>query len=128
MKKSEQDGMEMIQRIEIPNVVGMTEEQAKAQLKNLDVVIKYVNMEKKDNGVVVGPSIQPKTEVYEYSQLTLKINKKEENNKEEESSIKLKNEAEAKAKLEKNTKSESEKELDKEKVQDIIKQAQKNGK
>ena len=79
MKKSEQDEMEMIQRIEIPNVVGMTEEQAKKELKKLDVVIKYVNMEKKENGVVVSQSIKPKTEVYEYSELTLKINKKEEN-------------------------------------------------
>ncbi len=137
MKKSEQDEMEMIQRIEIPNVVGMTEEQAKKELKKLDVVIKYVNMEKKENGVVVSQSIKPKTEVYEYSELTLKINKKEENTstkiKSTDSKVgtdKSKTD-EIKTKKEKsntNTDEPNKKELDKEKVKDIIKKAQKNGK
>lgn len=120
MKKSEQDGIEMIQRIEIPNVVGMTEKQAKEQLKNLDVVIKYVNMEKKENGIIVSQSIKPKTEVYEYSQLTLKVNKIEESENVEEKVT-------SKSNLKNSVKDES-KELDKNKVKEIIKNAQKNGK
>ena len=99
MKKSEIDEMEMIQKIEIPNVVGQTEEKAKKQLDRLDVIIKYVNDDKKENGVVISQSVKPKTEVDEYSVLVLKVNKKEENN-----------------------------ELDKEKVMKIIKKAQKEGK
>ncbi|MCR5146222.1 MAG: RNA polymerase sigma factor RpoD [Clostridia bacterium] len=88
----------MVQKIEIPNVVGKTEEQARKELDLLDVVIKYVNDDKKDNGVVIAQSLKPKLKVDEYSEIVLKINKKEE------------------------------KELDKEKVKDIIKKAQKNGK
>ena len=99
MKKSEIDEMEMIQKIEIPNVVGQTEEKAKKQLDRLDVIIKYVNDDKKENGVVISQSVKPKTEVDEYSELVLKVNKKAENN-----------------------------ELDKEKVMKIIKKAQKEGK
>ncbi len=98
MKKSEKDEIEMVQKIEIPNVVGKTEEQARKELDLLDVVIKYVNDDKKDNGVVIAQSLKPKLKVDEYSEIVLKINKKEE------------------------------KELDKEKVKDIIKKAQKNGK
>ena len=41
---------EMIQKVEIIDVTGKTEEQAKKILDRLDVVIKYVNDEKKDNG------------------------------------------------------------------------------
>lgn len=99
MRKSEKDEVEVIQKIEIPNVVGKTEEQARKELDLLDVVIKYVNDEKKDNGVVIAQSLKPKVKVDEYSEIVLKINKKEEN-----------------------------KELDKEKVRNIIKKAQKDGK
>ena len=99
MKKSEKDEIEIVQKIEIPNVVGKTEEQARKELDLLDVVIKYVNDEKKDNGVVIAQSLKPKAKVDEYSEIVLKINKKEEN-----------------------------KELDKEKVRNIIKKAQKDGK
>ena len=99
MKKSEKDEIEIVKKIEIPNVVGKTEEQARKDLDLLDVVIKYVNDEKKDNGVVLAQSLKPKVKVDEYSEIVLKINKKEES-----------------------------KELDKEKVRNIIKKAQKNGK
>ena len=99
MKKSEKDEIEMIQKVEVPNVVGMTEEKARKELDRLDVIIKYVNDEKKDNGVVTAQSLKAKTKVDEYSEITIKINKKEENN-----------------------------ELDKEKVRNIIKKAQKDGK
>ena len=98
MKKSEKDEIEMIQKIEIPNVVGMTEEKAKKELDRLDVVIKYVNDEKKANNIVTAQSIKPKTKVDEYSEITIKINQVEENNK-----------------------------LDKQKVREIIKKAQKDG-
>ena len=99
MKKSEKDEIEMIQKIEVPNIVGKTEEQAKKELDMFDVVIKYVTDDKKDNGVVTAQSIKPKAKVDEYSEIILKVNKKEEK-----------------------------KELDKEKVKNIIKKAQKNGK
>ena len=99
MKKSEKDEIEMIQKIEVPNIVGKTEEQAKKELDMFDVVIKYVTDDKKDNGVVTAQSIKPKTKVDEYSEIILKVNKKEEK-----------------------------KELDKEKVKNIIKKAQKDGK
>ena len=98
MRKSEKDEIEMIQKIEIPNVVGMTEEKAKKELDRLDVVIKYVNDEKKANNIVTAQSIKPKTKVDEYSEITIKINQVEENNK-----------------------------LDKQKVREIIKKAQKDG-
>ena len=77
MKKSEKDEIEVVQKIEIPNVVGKTEEQARKELDLLDVVIKYVNDEKKDNGVVIAQSLKPKAKVDEYSEIVLKINKKE---------------------------------------------------
>ncbi len=99
MKKSENDGIEMIQKIEIPNVIGKTEEQARKELGLLDVVIKYVNDEKKENGIVTSQSIKPKMQVDEYSEIVIKVNKIEK----------------------KDT-------LDKEKVMNIIKKAQKNGK
>ena len=99
MKKSEKDEIEMIQKIEIPNVVGKKEEQARKELDRLDVIIKYVNDEKKDNGVVTAQSIKPKTVVDEYSEIIIKINKKEEK-----------------------------KELDKDKVMSIIQKAKKEGK
>ena len=99
MKKSEKDEIEMIQKVEVPNIVGKTEEQARKELDMFDVVIKYVTDEKKDNGVVTAQSIKPKTKVDEYSEIILKVNQKEEN-----------------------------KELDKEKVKNIIKKAQKDGK
>lgn len=99
MKKSEKDEIEMIQKVEVPNVVGMTEEKARKELDRLDVIIKYVNDEKKDNGVVTAQSLKAKTKVDEYSEITIKINQKEEND-----------------------------ELDKEKVRNIIKKAQKDGK
>ena len=99
MKKSEKDEIEMIQKVEIPNVVGMTEEKARKELDRLDVIIKYVNDDKKENGVVVSQSLKAKTKVDEYSEIVIKINQKEENN-----------------------------ELDKEKVRNIIKKAQKDGK
>ena len=99
MKKSEKDEIEIIQKVEVPNVVGMTEEKARKELDRLDVIIKYVNDEKKDNGVVTAQSLKAKTKVDEYSEITIKINQKEEND-----------------------------ELDKEKVRNIIKKAQKDGK
>ncbi|MBR1654358.1 MAG: RNA polymerase sigma factor RpoD [Clostridia bacterium] len=77
----------------------MTEEKARKELDRLDVIIKYVNDEKKDNGVVTAQSLKAKTKVDEYSEITIKINQKEEND-----------------------------ELDKEKVRNIIKKAQKDGK
>ena len=99
MKKSEKDEIEMIQKIEIPNVVGLTEEKAKKELDRLDVIIKYVKDEKKDNGVVTGQSIKAKTVVDEYSEITIKVNKIEEKHG-----------------------------LDKEKVKSIIQKAKKDGK
>lgn len=99
MKKSEKDEIEMIQKIEIPNVVGLTEEKAKKELDRLDVIIKYVKDEKRDNGVVTGQSIKAKTVVDEYSEITIKVNKIEEKH-----------------------------ELDKEKVKSIIQKAKKDGK
>ncbi len=99
MKKSENDEIEMIQKVEIPEVIGKTEEQAKKELDRLDVVIKYVNDSNKKNGEVVKQSIKPKTKVDEYSEIVITVNQKEEKN-----------------------------ELDKEKVINIIKKAQKDGK
>ena len=78
MKKSENDEIEMIQKIEIPDVIGKTEEKAKKMLDRLDVVIKYVNDAKKDNRIVTAQSIKPGKEVDEYSEITLKVNKREE--------------------------------------------------
>ena len=98
MKKSEKDEIEMIQKVEVPNVVGMTEEKARKELDRLDVIIKYVSDEKKDNGVVTAQSLKAKSKVDEYTEITIKINQVEE------------------------------KELDKEKVKNIIKKAQKDGK
>ena len=99
MKKSENDEIKMIQKVEIPEVIGKTEEQAKKELDRLDVVIKYVNDSNKKNGEVVKQSIKPKTKVDEYSEIVITVNQKEEKN-----------------------------ELDKEKVINIIKKAQKDGK
>ena len=99
MNKSENDGIEMIQKIEIPDVIGLTEENARKKLNRLDVLVKYVNNEKRDNGVVVGQSLRPQSIVNEYSVITIKVNKKEETG-----------------------------ELDKEKVKNIIQKAQKDGK
>ena len=99
MKKFENDEIEMIQKVEIPEVIGKTEEQAKKELDRLDVVIKYVKDSKKRNGEVVKQSIKPKTKVDEYSEIIITVNQKEEKN-----------------------------ELDKEKVMNIIKKAQKDGK
>ena len=99
MKKSENDEIKMIQKVEIPEVIGKTEEQAKKELDRLDVVIKYVNDSNKKNGEVVKQSIKPKTKVDEYSEIIITVNQKEEKN-----------------------------ELDKEKVMNIIKKAQKDGK
>ena len=99
MKKSEKDEIEMIQKVEIPNVVGMTEEKARKELDRLDVIIKYVKDEKKENGVVTAQSLKAKSKVDEYSEITIKVNKIEEN-----------------------------KELDKEKVKSIIQKAKKDGK
>ena len=99
MNKSENDGIEMIQKIEIPDVIGLTEENARKKLNRLDVLVKYVNNEKRDNGVVVGQSLRPQSIVNEYSVITIKVNKKEETG-----------------------------ELDKEKVKNIIQKAKKDGK
>jgi len=99
MKKSENDEIEMIQKIEIPDVIGQKEEKAKKMLDRLDLIIKYVNDEKKDNGIVTAQSIKPGKEVDEYSEITIKVNKKEEKD-----------------------------ELDKEKVMNIIQKAKKDGK
>ena len=107
MKESENNEIEMIKKIEIPDVIGKTEEQAKKELKNLDVIIKYVNMDSKENGIVLGQSVKPKKIVDEYTVITLKVNKKEEKDNKE--------------KLDKDK-------LDKEKVMNIIKKAQKDGK
>ena len=99
MKKSENDEIEMIQKIEIPDVIGQKEEKAKKMLDRLDLIIEYVNDEKKDNGIVTAQSIKPGKEVDEYSEITIKVNKKEEKD-----------------------------ELDKEKVMNIIQKAKKDGK
>ena len=99
MKKSEKDEIEMIQKVEIPNVVGMTEEKAKKELDRLDVIIKYVSDKKKENGIVTAQSIKAKTKVDEYAEITIKVNKVEESH-----------------------------ELDKEKVKSIIQKAKKDGK
>ncbi|MBR4261255.1 MAG: RNA polymerase sigma factor RpoD [Clostridia bacterium] len=77
----------------------MTEEKARKELDRLDVIIKYVNDEKKDNGVVTAQSLKAKTKVDEYSEITIKINQKEEKD-----------------------------ELDNEKVKNIIQKAKKEGK
>ena len=99
MKKSENDEIEIIQKVVIPDVIGKKEEQAKKELDRLDVIIEYVTDDDKDNDVVISQSIKPKTKVDEYSEIVIKINKKNENT-----------------------------ELDKEKVMNIIKKAQKEGK
>ena len=99
MKKSENDEIEVIQKIEIPNVVGLDEDKARKQLDRLDLIVKYVSDAKKDNGVVTSQSIKPKTKVDEYSEIVIKVNKREEKDS-----------------------------LDKEKVMNIIKKAQKEGK
>ncbi len=99
MKKSENDEIEIIQKVVIPDVTGKKEEQAKKELDRLDVIIEYVTDDDKDNDVVISQSIKPKTKVDEYSEIVIKINKKNENT-----------------------------ELDKEKVMNIIKKAQKEGK
>jgi len=99
MKKSEKDEIEMIQKVEVPNVVGMTEEKAKKELDRFDVVIKYVKDEKKENGVITAQSLKAKSKVDEYSEITIKVNKVEEKH-----------------------------ELDKEKVKSIIQKAKKDGK
>ena len=78
MKKSESDEIGIIRKIEIPNVVGKTEAQAKKELGLLDVVIRYVEDEKKENGVVVSQSIKPRMKVDEYSEIVIKVNRKEE--------------------------------------------------
>ena len=99
MKKSEKDEIEMIQKVEVPNVVGMTEEKAKKELDRFDVIIKYVKDEKKENGVITAQSLKAKSKVDEYSEITIKVNKVEEKH-----------------------------ELDKEKVKSIIQKAKKDGK
>ena len=99
MKKSENDEIEVIQKVEIPNVVGLDEDKARKQLDRLDLIVKYVSDAKKDNGVVTSQSIKPKTKVDEYSEIVIKVNKREEKDS-----------------------------LDKEKVMNIIKKAQKEGK
>ena len=70
----------------------------KLELDGLDVIIKYVNDDKADNGVVTAQSLKAKTKVDEYSEITIKINKKEEKD-----------------------------ELDKEKVKNIIQKAKSYG-
>ena len=99
MKKTDNDEVEMIQKVEIPDIIGKTEEEAKKQLDRLDVVIKYVHDDKRKNNIVTGQSIKPKTKVDEYTEIVIKVNNVNE-----------------------------EKELDKEKVMKILKKAQKDGK
>ena len=99
MKKTDNDEVEMIQKVEIPDIIGKTEEEAKKQLDRLDVVIKYVHDDKRKNNIVTGQSIKPKTKVDEYTEIVIKVNNVNE-----------------------------EKELDKEKVIKILKKAQKDGK
>ena len=103
MKESENNEIEKINKIEIPDVTGKTEEQVKKALKKLDLIIKYVNDAKKENGVATAQSIKPGKMVDEYSEITVKINKVEE-------------------------KEQQDGEVDKEKVMNIIKKAQKDGK
>ena len=103
MKESENNEIGKINKIEIPDVTGKTEEQVRKELKKLDVIIKYVNDAKKENGVATAQSVKPGKMVDEYSEITVKINKIEE-------------------------KEQQEGEVDKEKVMNIIKKAQKDGK
>ena len=103
MKESENNEIEKINKIEIPDVTGKTEEQVKKALKKLDLIIKYVNDAKKENGVATAQNIKPGKMVDEYSEITVKINKVEE-------------------------KEQQDGEVDKEKVMNIIKKAQKDGK
>ena len=99
MKKSESDEIQLVQKVEVPDVMGKTEEKAKKELDRFDVVIKYVNDEEKPAGVIA-QSLKPGRQVNEFSEIKLKVNQKEE----------------------------KEKELDKEKVKKIIDKAKKDGK
>ena len=99
MKKSENDEIEKVQKIEVPDVVGLTEEKAKKKLDRFDVIIKYVQDENSKPGVLA-QSLKAGRKVDEFAEIKLKVNKIEE----------------------------KEKELDKEKVKKIIDKAKKDGK
>ena len=99
MKKSENNEIELVQKVEVPDVVGKTEEKAKKELDRFDVVIKYVTDEEAPAGVIA-QSLKAGRKVNEFSEIKLKVNQKEE----------------------------KEKELDKEKVKKIIDKARKDGK
>ena len=99
MKKSENDAIELVQKVEVPDVVGKTEEKAKKELDRFDVVIKYVVDEEAPAGVIA-QSLKAGRKVNEFSEIKLKVNQKEE----------------------------KEKELDKDKVKKIIDKAKKDGK
>lgn len=99
MKKSENDAIELVQKVEVPDVVGKTEEKAKKELDRFDVVIKYVVDDDAPVGVIA-QSLKPGRKVNEFSEIKLKVNQKEE----------------------------KEKELDKDKVKKIIDKAKKDGK
>ena len=99
MKKTENTEIELVQKVEVPDVVGMTEEKAKKELDRFDVVIKYVTDEAAPAGVIA-QSLKAGRKVNEFSEIKLKVNQKEE----------------------------KEQELDKEKVKKIIDKAKKDGK
>ena len=99
MKKSEKAEIELIQKVEVPDVVGKTEEKARKELDRFDVIIKYVNDENAPAGVIA-QSLKAGRKVNEFSEIKLKVNQKEE----------------------------KEEELDKEKVKKIIDKAKKDGK
>ena len=99
MKKSENAEVELVQKVEVPDVVGKTEENARKELDRFDVIIKYVNDEKAPAGVIA-QSLKAGRKVNEFSEIKLKVNQVEE----------------------------KEEELDKEKVKKIIDKAKKDGK
>lgn len=99
MKKSENAEVELVQKVEVPDVVGKTEENARKELDRFDVIIKYVSDENAPAGVIA-QSLKAGRKVNEFSEIKLKVNQIEE----------------------------KEEELDKEKVKKIIDKAKKDGK
>ncbi len=99
MKKSENTEIEIMQKVEVPDVVGKSEEEARKELDRFDVIIKYVTDQESPVGVIA-QSLKAGRKVNEFSEIKLKINQKEE----------------------------EEQELDKEKVKKIIDKAKKDGK
>ena len=70
MKKSENDEIELVQKVEVPDVVGKTEEKAKKELDRFDVVIKYVTDEEAPAGVI-SQSLKAGRKVNEFSAIVI---------------------------------------------------------